>query len=79
MTEQTKQRLTILKRQPIGVELDDDLREPLDVADLGQYLVAQWVNSTDPAADRYLIERVVARWSGQPAAVGVNSPGTRLQ
>jgi hypothetical protein len=28
----------------------------------------QWVNSTDPAADRYLIERVVARWSGQPAA-----------
>jgi taurine dioxygenase len=28
----------------------------------------QWVNSTDPAADRYLIERVVARWSSQPAA-----------
>jgi hypothetical protein len=27
----------------------------------------QWVNSSDPAADRYLIERVVARWSTQPA------------
>ena len=26
----------------------------------------QWVNSTDPTADRYLIDRVVARWSGQP-------------
>jgi taurine dioxygenase len=28
----------------------------------------QWVSSSDPVADRYLIERVVARWSSSPVS-----------